>query len=91
MRNEKDKPELSGSHHDRRTFMRRVGTAGLGLPAATLLVSLAGKRARADSYGYNYEDWDTPKPRGTTVMRMYDRGGVSEVMHGEPGGKGNGS
>ena len=111
MRNKRDKRELSSSDRDRREFISRFGKASLGLPASALLVSVAGKRARANGSGYDDEgwegnheqpsayigsystesgdDWSGPKPRGTTVMRSYDRGGVSEIMTSEPGGKGD--
>jgi hypothetical protein len=110
MRNQKDKSEFSASQDERRNFLRRCGKATLGLPASALLVSLAGKRARASEHGYGGdEEWgeksadplvDTESynsesggngpggQRRGPVMRSYDRGGVSEIMNGEVGGKG---
>lgn len=110
MRNQKDNSEMPASQHKRRDFLRRCGKAGLGLPASALLVSLAGKRARASEHGYGGdEEWgeksedllfttenDNSESGGNgpggqrrgPVMRSYDRGGVSEIMNGEVGGKG---
>jgi hypothetical protein len=106
---EMDRSELPASDSDRREFIRRFGKAGLSVPATALLVSLAGKRARANSYGYETspEEWGEPstysepyggesgggwppfRRRRSPVVRSYDRGGVSEVMHGDNGGKGD--
>jgi hypothetical protein len=114
MRTEKDKPEYPASNSERREFISRFGKVGLGVPATALLVSLAGKRARASAYGYEAsheewgedhdgepsiytqsyggesdDDWTPPRRRGSTIMRSYDRGGVSEIMDGDKGGKGD--
>jgi hypothetical protein len=106
---EMDRSELLTSGSDRREFIRRFGKAGLSVPATALLVSLAGKRARANGYGYETSpeewgepstysepysgktggDWPPRRRRRSQVVRSYDRGGVSEVMHGDNGGKGD--
>jgi len=114
MRTEKDKPEYPASDSNRREFISRFGKVGLSVPATALLVSVAGKRARANTYGYDTpheewgeehdgepslyiesysgesgDDWTPRRRRGTTIMRSYDRGGVSEIMTDDKGGKGD--
>jgi hypothetical protein len=106
---EMDRSELPASDSDRREFIRRFGKAGLSVPATALLVSLAGKRARANGHGYETSpeewgepstysepysgkkggDWPPRRRRRSQVVRSYDRGGVSDVMHGDNGGKGD--
>ena len=48
----------SKTSEDRRAFLRRAGKAGLGVPAAALLVSVTNKSAKAWGYGYGEHTYD---------------------------------